>query len=84
MEKGKKPKVLKFSASANTIMLGVYADDCMDAHAALARTALVDSLYDGPGNGAPRSRCGEVVGEVLHVSGWRYKTLMEVGAALAT
>ncbi|KAL8882494.1 MAG: hypothetical protein Q9198_000523 [Flavoplaca austrocitrina] len=84
MENGKKAKVLKFTANANTIMHGVHVDDCADAYVALARTALFDSLDDEAGNGAPRSRRGEVVGQVFNISGRRYETLMEVGAALAT
>ncbi|KAI4276637.1 MAG: hypothetical protein LQ337_002368 [Flavoplaca oasis] len=84
MENGKKAKVLKFTADANTIIHGVHVDDCADAYVALATTALFDSLDDETGNGAPKSRRGEVVGQVFNVSGRRYETLREVGAALAT
>ena len=84
MENGKKAQVLKFTANANTIMHGVHVDDCADAYVALARTALFDSLDDEAASGAPRSRRGEVVEQVFNISGRRYETLMEVGAALAT
>ncbi|KAL8742206.1 MAG: hypothetical protein Q9184_008290, partial [Pyrenodesmia sp. 2 TL-2023] len=81
-------KVLKFTADADTIMHGVHVDDCADAYVALARTALFDigthSLDEGSGNGStPKSGRPAIAGQVFNISGRRYETLAEVGAALA-
>ncbi|KAL9020658.1 MAG: hypothetical protein Q9185_002106 [Variospora sp. 1 TL-2023] len=79
-------KVLKFTADADTIMHGVHVDDCADAYVALAGTALFDmgtSLDEGSGNDTPKSRRAAIAGQVFNISGWRYETLTEVGAALA-
>ncbi|KAL8972936.1 MAG: hypothetical protein Q9197_002568 [Variospora fuerteventurae] len=79
-------KVLKFTADANTIMHGVHVDDCADAYVALAGTALFDmgtSLDEGSGNDTPKSRRAAIAGQVFNISGRRYETLTEVGAALA-
>ncbi|KAL8938162.1 MAG: hypothetical protein Q9216_004039 [Gyalolechia sp. 2 TL-2023] len=64
-------KILKFTPDAGTIMHGVHVDDCADAYVALARTALFEN------------RRPAIAGQVFNISGRRYETLAEVGAALA-
>lgn len=79
-------KVLKFTADADTIMHGIHVDDCADAYVALAGIVLFDmgtSLDEGSGNGTPKSRRASIAGQVFNISGRRYETLTEVGAALA-
>lgn len=79
-------KVLKFTADADTIMHGALVDDCADAYVALARTALFDndkSQDEASGNGTPKSRRVTIAGQAFNISGRRYGTLTEVGAALA-
>ncbi|KAL8903857.1 MAG: hypothetical protein Q9207_003655 [Kuettlingeria erythrocarpa] len=83
---GNEAKVLKFTADADTIMHGVHVDDCADAYVALARTALFgigNKADEGPDNGTPKRRRAAIAGQVFNISGRRYETLAEVGAALA-
>lgn len=86
-DNGIEAEVLKFTADADTIMHGVHVDDCADAYVALARTALFDignnSPDEGSGNGTPTSGRAAIAGQVFNISGRRYETLAEVGAALA-
>lgn len=82
---GNTAKVLKFTADADTIMHGVHVDDCADGYVALARMALcqVDNLDDKSGNSTQERGRAAIAGEVFNISGRRYETLKEVGAALA-
>ncbi|KAL8768508.1 MAG: hypothetical protein Q9209_005299 [Squamulea sp. 1 TL-2023] len=79
-------KVLKFTADTNTIMHGVHVNDCADAYVALARTALFDngdSLDERTGNRMLTHGRAAIAGQIFNISGRRYETLTEVGAALA-
>lgn len=83
---GNKTKVLKFIANVDTIIYRIYVDDCADTYVALARAALFDvsdSLDKRSCNSRPKSRRAAIARQVYIISGWRYETLAEVGAALA-
>ncbi|KAK4454011.1 NAD(P)-binding domain protein [Podospora aff. communis PSN243] len=71
-----KLRVLKFATDANTIIHGVHLDDCGDAYVALANAALFGG--DDPDHGRPA-----IAGQAFNISGRRYETLNEIGAALA-
>jgi len=72
----KEPRVLKFTANADTILHGVHLDDCAGAYLAVASAALFGG--DDPKHGRPA-----VAGQVFNISGKRYETLREIGSALA-
>ncbi|KAK4178928.1 hypothetical protein QBC36DRAFT_298909 [Triangularia setosa] len=76
---GLKDQTLDFKADAGTIMHGLHVDDCGEAYAVLAITA----LWGGPGLDGLEGGRQSVAGKVFNISGRRYETLSEVGAALA-
>ncbi|ERF73407.1 hypothetical protein EPUS_08550 [Endocarpon pusillum Z07020] len=83
--KGATAKVLKFTADADTILHGIHVDDCADGYVALARMALFEDndVGDVSGNCTQKRGRAAIAGQVFNISGRRYVTLQEVGAALA-
>ncbi|KAK4675000.1 hypothetical protein QC764_502110 [Podospora pseudoanserina] len=65
-------RTLDFTSDEGTIMHGVHVDDCGEGYVALATAALPDD-----------DRRRRIAGKVFNISGRRYETLREVGAALA-
>lgn len=82
---GDTAKLLKFTADADTILHGVHVDDCADGYVALARMASfeVDNLDNVSSNCTQKRRRAAIAGQISNISGRRYETLKEVGAALA-
>ncbi|KAK4466336.1 hypothetical protein QBC42DRAFT_216738 [Cladorrhinum samala] len=70
---GAEKRTLDFTTDRGTIMHGLHIDDCGEGYVALATT------YLWGGEEGRRA----VAGEVFNLSGRRYETLEEVGAALA-
>jgi len=73
---GDATRLLRLPAKANTIIHGLHLDDCADGYVALAMTALFG------GEDRERGRPA-VLGQAFNISGRRYETLQEIGAALA-